>query len=408
LYHVCMDKSIVIQSIRQKYDAVQEVLHERGRRVWAASEALQLGWGGISLIEKAIGLSHTTIRRGLREIQSGKAKKLSPKQSRLHGGGRKQLTIHYPDLPDALESLIDPVKRGDPESPLRWTCKSTRLLAQELNRQGYTIGSSSVRFLLHQLEYSLQGNKKTREGTDHPDRNAQFLYLNSHVKKFLQADQPVISVDTKKKENLGNFSNNGREYHPKGQPLATNMHDFPDAELGKAIPYGVYDIGRNEGWVNVGIDHDTAQFAANSIRRWWTRMGQYRFPQASRLLITADSGGSNGYRSRLWKTELHKLAMFMGVNITVCHFPPGTSKWNKIEHRLFSFITQNWRGKPLYDLVTVVSLISNTTTSKGLVVKSAIDTNIYPKGIEVSDTELAKVKLKPHDFHGEWNYTIKK
>jgi len=403
-----MDNSIVIQSIRQKYDAVQDVLHERGRRVWAASEALQLGWGGISLIEKAIGISHTTIRRGLREIQSGKTKHLSRKRSRLHGGGRKHLTIHYPDLPDVLESLIDPVMRGDPESPLRWTCKSTRLLAQELNRQGYTIGSSSVRFLLHQLEYSLQGNKKTREGTDHPDRNAQFLYLNSHVKKFLQADQPVISVDTKKKENLGNFSNKGREYHLKGQPLETNMHDFPDAELGKAIPYGVYDIGRNEGWVNVGITHDTAQFAANSIRRWWTRMGQYRFPQATRLLITADSGGSNGYRSRLWKTELHKLAMFIGVNITVCHFPPGTSKWNKIEHRLFSFITQNWRGKPLYDLVTVVNLISHTTTSKGLVVKSAVDTNTYPKGIEVSDAELAKVKLTPHDFHGEWNYTIKK
>jgi len=403
-----MDNSIVIQSIRQKYDAVQDVLHERGRRVWAASEALQLGWGGISLIEKAIGISHTTIRRGLREIQSGKTKHLSRKRSRLHGGGRKHLTIHYPDLPDVLESLIDPVMRGDPESPLRWTCKSTRLLAQELNRQGYTIGSSSVRFLLHQLDYSLQGNKKTREGTDHPDRNAQFLYLNSHVKKFLQADQPVISVDTKKKENLGNFSNKGREYHLKGQPLETNMHDFPDAELGKAIPYGVYDIGRNEGWVNVGITHDTAQFAANSIRRWWTRMGQYRFPQATRLLITADSGGSNGYRSRLWKTELHKLAMFIGVNITVCHFPPGTSKWNKIEHRLFSFITQNWRGKPLYDLVTVVNLISHTTTSKGLVVKSAVDTNTYPKGIEVSDAELAKVKLTPHDFHGEWNYTIKK
>ena len=403
-----MDNSIVIQSIRLKYDAVQDVLHERGRRVWAASEALQLGWGGISLIEKAIGISHTTIRRGLREIQSGKTKHLSRKRSRLHGGGRKHLTIHYPDLPDVLESLIDPVMRGDPESPLRWTCKSTRLLAQELNRQGYTIGSSSVRFLLHQLEYSLQGNKKTREGTDHPDRNAQFLYLNSHVKKFLQADQPVISVDTKKKENLGNFSNKGREYHLKGQPLETNMHDFPDAELGKAIPYGVYDIGRNEGWVNVGITHDTAQFAANSIRRWWTRMGQYRFPQATRLLITADSGGSNGYRSRLWKTELHKLAMFIGVNITVCHFPPGTSKWNKIEHRLFSFITQNWRGKPLYDLVTVVNLISHTTTSKGLVVKSAVDTNTYPKGIEVSDAELAKVKLTPHDFHGEWNYTIKK
>jgi hypothetical protein len=403
-----MNKSLAIQSIRQKYDAVQEVLHERGRRIWAASESLQLGWGGISLVEKAIGMSHTTIRRGLREIQSGKVKNLSPEQSRLEGGGRKNLTAHYPDIPDALESLIDPVMRGDPESPLRWTCKSTRLLSHELNRQGYDISPSSVRFLLHQLEYSLQGNTKTREGEDRPDRNEQFLYINDQVKKFLHAGQPVISVDTKKKENLGNFSNKGREYHPQGKPIETNMHDFPDEELGKAIPYGVYDIGRNEGWVNIGIDHDTAQFAANSIRRWWTRMGHHRFPHATRLLITADSGGSNGYKRRLWKTELQKLATLMGLDITVCHFPPGTSKWNKIEHRLFSFITQNWRGKPLYDLVTVVNLISHTSTSKGLLVKSAVDTKVYPKGIEVSDAELASVKLKPHDFHGEWNYSIKK
>jgi hypothetical protein len=403
-----MDKSLVIQSVRQKYDAVHEVLHERGRRIWAASEAQQLGRGGISLVEKAIGMSHTTIRRGLREIQSGKVKNLSTEQSRLEGGGRKKLTEHYTDLPDALESLIDPVMRGDPESPLRWTCKSTRLLAEELNRQGYTISPSAVRFFFYLLEYSLQGNKKTREGEDHPDRNEQFLYINDQVKRFLHAGQPVISVDAKKKENLGNFSNKGREYCAKGKPLETNMHDFPDKELGKAIPYGVYDIGRNEGWVNVGITHETAQFAANSIRRWWTRMGHNRFPNATRLLITADSGGSNGYKHRLWKTELQKLADFMGLHITVCHFPPGTSKWNKIEHRLFSFITQNWRGKPLYDLVTVVNLISHTTTSKGLLVKSAVDTKVYPTGIKVSDAELASVRLNPHDFHGEWNYTVKK
>jgi hypothetical protein len=347
-----------------------------------------------------------TIRRGISELEQ--PLKLSPMQSRQQGGGRKNHTVHYPDLPDALDALIDPVMRGDPESPLRWTCKSTRHLASELNQQGYDIGSSCVRFLLHELEYSLQGNRKTREGDDHPDRNEQFLYINDQVKKFLQAGQPVISVDTKKKANLGNFSNKGREYCPKGKPLETKMHDFPDEELGKAIPYGVYDIGRNEGWVNVGIDHDTAQFAANSIRRWWTRMGHHRFPNATRLLITADSGGSNGYKRRLWKTELQKLADFMGVNITVCHFPPGTSKWNKIEHRLFSFITQNWRGKPLYDLVTVVNLICHTTTNKGLVVKSAVDTKVYPTGIEVSDAELASVKLKPHNFHGEWNYTVKK
>jgi transposase len=398
----------MLQTIRRKYASVQKVLHERGRRIWAAAEAQQLGWGGISLVEKAIGMSHTTIRRGLREIQSGKVNDLFPEQSRLQGGGRKKLTEQNPDIPDALESLIDPVMRGDPESPLRWTCKSTRLLANELHRQGYNISASSVGSLLHELEYSLQGNRKTREGTDHPDRNDQFLYINDQVKRFLHSGQPVISVDTKKKENLGNFSNKGREYQPKGKPLETNMHDFTDKELGKAIPYGVYDIGRNEGWINIGITHDTAQFAANSIRRWWTRMGSYRFPNARRLLMTADAGGSNGYTLRLWKLELQKLAAFMGVNITVCHFPPGTSKWNKIEHRLFSFITQNWRGKPLYDLTTVVNLISNTTTSKGLIVKSAIDTKVYPKGIKVTDHELAMVKLKPHDFHGEWNYTINK
>ena len=379
---------------------------ERTKRRWCAVEARQLGWGGITLVQQATGMSRMTIQKGIKELDLPVA--LTPLQSRLEGGGRKNLTVHHPDLPNALESLIDPVMRGDPESPLRWTCKSTRLLANELNRQGYEISPSAVRFLLHQLEYSLQGNRKTREGHDHPDRNDQFLYINDQVKRFLQAGQPVISVDTKKKENLGNFSNKGQEYHPKGKPLETKMHDFPDAELGKAIPYGVYDIGRNEGWVNVGIDHDTAQFAANSIRRWWTRMGHHRFPNATRLLITADSGGSNGYKRRLWKTELQKLATFMGVNITVCHFPPGTSKWNKIEHRLFSFITQNWRGKPLYDLVTVVNLISHTTTSRGLVVKSAVDIKVYPTGIEVSDAELANVKLNPHAFHGEWNYTVKK
>jgi transposase len=381
-------------------------LTERTRRLWCAVEACQLGWGGVSMVQQATGVSRPTIHKGIEELKVNV--EWTPMQSRHSGGGRKKLTEHYPDIPEALDTLIDPVVRGDPESPLRWTCKSTRLLATELNHQGYEIGPSAVRFLLHELEYSLQGNKKTREGEDHPDRNDQFLYINDQVKRFLHAGQPVISVDTKKKENLGNYSNAGREWCPQGNPLETNTHDFSDKELGKAIPYGVYDIGRNEGWVNVGITRDTAQFAANSIRRWWTRMGSYRFPNATRLLITADAGGSNGYRLRLWKTELQKLATFMGLNITVCHFPPGTSKWNKIEHRLFSFITQNWRGKPLYDLVTVVNLISNTSTSRGLFVKSAVDTNVYEKGIEVSDAELESVKLKQHDFHGEWNYTVKK
>ena len=394
--------------IRQKYQTLQCRLNERTKRLWAATEAHALGRGGITIVQQAIGMDVKTIRKGLKEMNSPHVPLLPMNRSRTDGGGRKNLTEHYTDLPDALDTLIDPVMRGDPESPLRWTCKSTRLLANELNRQGYLIGPTRVRFLLHEMEYSLQGNQKTREGEDHPDRNEQFLYINNQVKKFLHAGQPVISVDTKKKENLGNYSNKGREYRPKKSPLETNMHDFPDAQLGKAIPYGVYDIGRNEGWVNVGINHDTAQFAANSIRRWWTRMGHHRFPNATRLLITADSGGSNGYNRRLWKTELQKLADLMGLNITVCHFPPGTSKWNKIEHRLFSFITQNWRGKPLYDLVTVVNLISHTTTSQGLIVKSAIDTNVYPKGIKVSDQDLACVKLRPHEFHGEWNYTVKK
>jgi hypothetical protein len=396
----------LVHAIQEKYQIMSPLLTERSKRLWCAVEARQLGRGGISVVHQATGISRPTIHKGIYELTHPTV--LTPHQSRHAGGGRKTSIEHYPDLPDALDALIDPVERGDPESPLRWTCKSTRLLAQELNRQGYNIGATTVRFLLHQLEYSLQGNRKTREGEDHPDRNEQFLYINDQVKRFLHAGQPVISVDTKKKENLGNFSNKGREYRPKGQPRETNMHDFPDEELGKAIPYGVYDIGRNEGWINIGIDHDTSQFAANSIRRWWTRMGHHRFPNAKQLLMTADSGGSNGYSRRLWKTELQKLASFMGVNITVCHFPPGTSKWNKIEHRLFSFITQNWRGHPLYDLTTIVNLISHTTTSQGLVVKTAVDTKNYPTGIEVTDEELAKVKLKPHEFHGEWNYTVKK
>jgi transposase len=401
-----MSKDAIIRNVREKYRLMSPSFTERTRRLWCAVESSQLGWGGISIVHHATGLSITTIRRGIKELED--TPELSPLQSRLSGGGRKKITEHYPDLPDALEALIAPVMRGDPESPLRWTCKSTRRLADELKYVGYDVGATAVRFILHELEYSLQGNKKTREGEDHPDRNEQFLYINNRVKRFLQAGQPVISVDTKKKENLGNYSNVGREWCPKGKPLETKMHDFPDKELGKAVPYGVYDIGRNEGWVNVGISHDTSQFAANSIRRWWTRMGSDRFPNATRLLITADAGGSNGYTRRLWKVELQKLATFMGVDITVCHFPPGTSKWNKIEHRLFSFITQNWRGKPLYDLVTVVNLISNTTTSKGLFVKSAVDTKVYQKGIEVCDCELAAIKLKPHDFHGEWNYNVEK
>ena len=351
----------MLQTLRQKYISVQDVLHERGRRIWAASEAQQLGWGGIQLVGEAIGMSHTTIRRGLREIESGKVQELYPEQSRLEGGGRKKTTTIYPEIQQELNALIDPITRGDPESPLRWTCKSIRRLAEELQHRKIKVCPNIVSDLLYAMGYSLQANRKTREGKDHADRNEQFLYINNQVKKFLYAGQPVISVDTKKKENLGNYSNKGREYRPKGKPLETKTHDFPNKELGKAIPYGVYDIGRNEGWVSIGINHDTAQFATNSIRRWWLEMGQHRFPNATRLLVTADAGGSNGHRTKLWKVSLRQLANDLGLNITVCHFPPGTSKWNKIEHRLFSFISQNWRGQPLYDLTTIVNLISHAT-----------------------------------------------
>jgi len=403
-----MDKVILMESIRQKYDAVRGVLHERGRRIWAASEACQLGWGGVSLVEEAIGMSHSTIRRGLREIQSGKVENLPQARSRLQGGGRKTIETIYTNVHQELDALVDPVTRGDPESPLRWTCKSIRRLAEELKCRKIDVCPNTVRDLLHEMGYSLQANRKTREGVDHPDRNAQFEYINDQVKTFLHADQPVISVDTKKKENLGNYSNKGREYRPKGMPLETNTHDFPNKELGKAIPYGVYDIAKNEGWVSIGINHDTALFAANSIRCWWTEMGQHRFPKAKRLLITADAGGSNSHRTKLWKVALRELSNDLQLNITVCHFPPGTSKWNKIEHRLFSFISQNWRGQPLYDLMTIVNLISHTTTSQGLMVRCAVDDTRYEKGIKVSDDELQSVGVKKHSFHGDWNYTIHK
>jgi len=403
-----MEKAIVIQLIRTKYEGIRPVLHERGRRIWAASEAQQLGRGGITLVGEAIGMSHSTIRRGIREIQSEKVEKLPQARSRLQGGGRKKAQTIYTDIHKQLDALIDPVTRGDPESPLRWTCKSTRRLAEELQKRNIYISHSTVSQILSEMGYSLQANRKTREGIDNPDRNAQFLYINDCVKSFLDADQPVISVDTKKKENLGNYSNKGREYRPKGKPLATNTHDFPNKELGKAIPYGVYDIAKNEGWVSIGINHDTAQFAANSIRRWRTEMGQYRFPKAKRLLVTADAGGSNSHRTRLWKLSLRELSNDLKLDITVCHFPPGTSKWNKIEHRLFSFISQNWRGQPLYDLTTVVNLISHTTTREGLIVRCAVDDTKYEKGIKVTDDEVKDVGVKKHDFHGEWNYTIKK
>lgn len=359
------------------------------------------------MVARVTGLSRTTITAGLRELDLPSRRRAAEgTRVRRPGGGRKRLTETDPDLLDVLELLIEPLTRGDPESPLRWTCKSTRRLADELTRQHHPVSPNSVATLLHQAGYSLQANRKTREGASHPDRNAQFEYINRLVRSFLDRDQPAISVDAKKKELVGDFRNAGREWRPQGQPEEVRVHDFLDKPKGKAIPYGVYDILNNQGWVSVGIDHDTAQFAVNSIRRWWRRMGHRRFPRATKLLITADGGGSNNSRSRLWRRSLQELATELDLELHVCHFPPGTSKWNKIEHRLFSFITQNWRGRPLASREAVVSLIASTTTRTGLIVRAALDTQQYDTAIKVTDVELARLRLKPHRFHGEWNYTL--
>ncbi len=404
-----MQDASVVEGIRRKFEALRPVMNERARRLWAAAEAREWGWGGVSAVANATGLSRTTITAGLRELHADTPanESKSPARVRRTGGGRKRLTETDPGLLAALESLVEPTTRGDPESPLRWTCKSTRRLAQELGQQRHLVGPRTVARLLHKAGYSLQANRKTREGASHPDRNAQFEHINTLVQQFHKRHQPAISVDTKKKELVGDFKNAGCEWHPKGEPEAVRVHDFVDPALGKAIPYGVYDILHNQGWVSVGIDHDTAAFAANSIRRWWEEMGSARFPRARQLLITADGGGSNSSRSRLWKVALQELADDLDLPLTVSHFPPGTSKWNKIEHRLFCFITQNWRGKPLLSHQTIVNLIGSTTTEPGLTVRAALDTNTYDTGIKVSDAELAQIKLTPHEFHGEWNYLIR-
>lgn len=403
-----MDTSIETQT-RRKYMTLRGVLNEKARRQWAATEARELGYGGISLVARATGLSRVTITHGLKELDTAEDE-LSDQSSprvRRPGGGRKPLIQSDPELLEALEGLVEPVTRGDPTSPLRWTCKSTRRLSEELTRTKHPCSPRTVAFLLRQAGYRLQANRKTREGSQHPDRNAQFEHLNRHVKRFQNQGQPTISVDTKKKENIGDFKNGGREWRPGGQPEPVRVHDFKDKELGKAIPYGVYDMLSNEGWVSVGIDHDTARFAAHGILCWWREMGQNRFPDATKLLITADGGGSNSHRNRLWKIALQELADEIGLSLSVCHFPPGTSKWNRIEHRLFSFITQNWRGKPLVSRQTIVELISATTTREGLTVRAELDTNTYETGIKISDQELAQVRLTRDKFHGDWNYTIK-
>ena len=402
-----MQDAQTIGRIRRKYQSLLPEMDERRRRQWAAAEARELGWGGVSLVAHATGLSRPTIMVGLRELdQPIPQRAAQAERVRRPGGGRRPLSQTTPALLPALEALVEPVTRGDPESPLRWTCKSTRRLAEELTRHGYRVGARTVASLLHEAGYSLQANRKTREGLAHPDRNAQFEYINASVARSLIRDQPAISVDTKKKELVGDFKNGGREWRPRGEPEEVRVHDFLDKILGKAIPYGVYDMINDQGWVSVGIDHDTAQFATNSIRRWWGEMGQDRFPKAKELLITADGGGSNGHRTRLWKVSLQVLADELGLTLHVCHFPPGTSKWNKIEHRLFSFITQNWRGKPLVSHQAIVSLIASTTTRTGLIVRAALDTNHYDTEIKVSDDELARLQLQRHEFHGDWNYTI--
>lgn len=392
------------EAIRERYTQLSAHLDERGRRMFAAAEARAAGYGGIAAVSRATGLAASTIGRGLKELA---AAGLESDRIRRPGGGRKALLVSDPKLLDDLLTLVAPSERGDPMSPLRWTCKSLRRLAAELRALGHRISHTVVGEVLKQQKFSLQGNRKTREGDSHPDRDAQFAYINESVTRMLAGQQPVISVDTKKKELVGDFKNGGREWRPRGDPEEVRVHDFLIKELGRAVPYGVYDLAANEGWVSVGIDHDTAAFAVQTIRSWWHNVGHQQYPGATCLTITADGGGSNGSRVRLWKYQLQKLADEFGIEINVHHLPPGTSKWNKIEHRLFSFISMNWRAKPLVSYRVIVDLISATTTDAGLKVRCELDKNSYPKGIVVSDQEMAKINILRADFHGEWNYTIR-
>ncbi|NJD20314.1 MAG: ISAzo13 family transposase, partial [Gemmatimonadetes bacterium] len=396
-----------VATLRMKYRAVSGALSERSRRLWAASEAMALGHGGVALVERATGISRSTVTRGIREVEAGKSDELPPERARRPGGGRKRATEKDTSLLDDLDALVEPTTRGDPEGPLRWTSKSLRHLADELQALGHDVSYALVGRLLKESGYSLQANQKTREGAQHEDRDAQFRYIARCVRRCLREGAPAISVDTKKKELVGDFKNAGREWRPKGNPEPVRVHDFLIPEQGKAIPYGVYDLSRDEGWVSVGIDHDTAAFAVNAVRQWWKHMGRLAYPNADSLLITADAGGSNGPKVRLWKWELQRFANRTGLSITVCHFPPGTSKWNKIEHRLFSHIAMNWRGKPLVSLATIVSLIGSTTSSSGLRIRSQIDHGSYPLGVPVTDAQMATVRVQPHRFHGDWNYTIR-
>jgi len=392
------------EAIKRKFELLAGELNERTRRLTAAAEAMALGWGGISAVARATGVSQRAIRQGIQELKADRV----PNQGRIRraGGGRKTTVSKDKSLCQDLERLVEPATRGDPESPLRWTCKSVRKLAAELEQGGHRVSYQLVSELLHDLGYRLQANRKTREGGDHPDRDAQFAHLNAQAAAHLSAGDPVVSVDAKKKELVGDFKNSGREWHPKGAPEEVRVYDFPIAGLGRATPYGVYDLARNAGWVNVGIDHDTAAFAVESLRRWWKEVGRSQYQEAKRLLISADGGGSNGSRVRLWKWELQQWADETGLAIQVCHLPPGTSKWNKIEHRLFAWISQNWRGKPLTSYAVILKLIAATTTEAGLTVQCQLDTNSYPAGRKVSEEDMASICLVTDAFHGEWNYTI--
>lgn len=394
-----------MDALKRKFAALLPALNERGRRLAAAAEARALGYGGVAKVARASGVSVSTIWRGLRELKKP-GRRLDVSKVRRAGGGRKSLQETEPRLAADLDSLVEPATRGDPESPLRWTCKSLRVLANQLQAMGHAISYPTVGTLLRQAGYSLQANQKAKEGARHPDRNAQFEHIYREVRRQQSAGQPVISVDTKKKELVGDFKNPGREWRPQGTPQRVRVHDFLIPAKGKAIPYGVYDLTRNAGWVSIGIDHDTAAFAVNSIRRWWRTMGRRAYPQARVLLITADSGGSNGARTRLWKWELQRLATESGLSISVCHLPPGTSKWNKIEHRLFSFISRNWRGRPLVSLATIISLIAATRTRAGLRVRCELDPGRYPQGEKITDAQMSSLNIERARFHGDWNYTI--
>lgn len=397
-------KKLSIFQIRERYKIINAHLSEKGKRIWAASESVSIGFGGDTIVCQATGISRVRIANGRREIEKGETAETSRVRSK--GGGRKRLTTKYSNIIRELDTMIDPFTRGDPESPLRWTCKSTYNLADALKDKGYKISQRAVYTLLLEMGYSMQANRKKMEGKQNPDRDAQFRFINAKVKRFQKRKYPVVSVDAKKKENIGEYKNQGKEWEKKGQPTNVNTYDFPDKDKGKACPYGIFDMTRNEGWVSVGISRDTAEFAVESIRRWWFGMGCFRYPKAPCLLITADGGGSNGYRIRLWKREIQRLSNKLGMVIEICHFPPGTSKWNKIEHQMFSFVSKNWRGRPLDSIGTIVNLISSTKTKKGLTIEAEVDKNEYQRGIKASDEEMDMLNIKRDVFHGEWNYKI--